>query len=153
MFKTFSFVLRHFLSFFMILIMFIFLSQKPLQATWLQNIRKYKLHSEVLNEQIQHTCTLDSFLAQTWHNENLGIQRTRTDLRKKDGALKFPHKQETTISPLIQEACTVAHLKKFSAVAATEFLNIFSKLENIQADVVSISDHKAIVQENGALLS
>lgn len=39
----------------------------------------------------------------------------------------------------------MARLKKFSAVAATEFLNIFSKLENIQADVVSISDHKAIV--------
>lgn len=62
-----------------------------------------------------------------------------------DGALKFPHKQESTISPLIEEACKGAHLKKFSAVAATEFLNIFSKLENIQLDVVSILDRKSIV--------
>lgn len=45
----------------------------------------------------------------------------------------------------MEEACKGAHLKRFSAVAATEVFNVFSKLENIQPDVVSISDHEGIV--------
>lgn len=50
---------------------------------------------------------------------------THTDSKRNVEAVKPAHKQETTVLPIIKEACKGAHLRRFSAVIAIEFLTYF----------------------------